>query len=74
LHLAVLPGETIMEGFYTGFGSDISVSFSPWKWARIEAEAAPDVTLHEPSVLHGLVAERTQDDPPLAVADIGEGT
>jgi hypothetical protein len=72
VHLAVLPGETIMEGHYTGFGSDISVSEGRWKWARVETETAPPVTLREPSVLHGLLAERSQDDPPLAVADIGE--
>ena len=72
LHLAVLPGETIMEGYYTGFGSDIEVSEGRWKWARLEAGAAPEVTLREPSILHGLVAERCQDDLPLAVTDIGE--
>ena len=26
LQLAVLPGETVMEGYYTGVGSDIEVS------------------------------------------------
>lgn len=74
LHLAVLPGETIMEGYYTGFGSDIEVSGGRWKWARLDTGTAPEISLREPSVLHGLVAGRSQDDPPLAVADIGEET
>src|ERR1700690_3146225 len=26
LHLAILPGETVMEGYYTGFESDIHVA------------------------------------------------
>jgi hypothetical protein len=72
LHLAVLPGETVMEGYYTGFGSDISVSGGRWKWVRLDTEGAPCVLLAEPSDLHALLAGRTQDDPPLAVADIGE--
>lgn len=77
LHLAVLPGETIMDGYYTGFASDILASEGRWKWVRLETgslpdAAPPDVILREPSVLHGLVAQRSQDDPPLALADIGE--
>jgi hypothetical protein len=74
LHLAVLPGETVMEGYYTGFASDIGVSEGRWRWARLGVglETTPRVTLWEPSALHALVAERSQDDAPLALADIGE--
>jgi hypothetical protein len=77
LHLAVLPGETIMEGYYTGFASDIGVSAGQWKWARLDPASLPDagpatVRLAEPSVLHGLVAERSPQDALLALAEIGE--
>ena len=72
LHLAVLPGETVMEGYYTGLASDISVSEGCWKWVRLDTAEVPRLTLHEPSALHGLIAERSQDDAPLALADIGE--
>lgn len=72
LQLAVLPGETVMDGWYTGFASDISVSEGRWKWVRLDTEDMPRLTLREPSVLHGLIAERSQDDAPLALADIGE--
>jgi hypothetical protein len=72
MQLAVMPGETIMEGHYLGFGSDISVSFAPWKWARVGTDVPPDLALREPARLHALVAERSPYDPPLAVDEIGE--
>lgn len=72
LHLAVLPGEIVMDGYYTGVASDIQVSAGNWKWVRLDTEASPEVTLREPSVLHGLIAERSQNDPPLELAEIGE--
>lgn len=72
LELAVLPGETIMDGYYLGFGSDITVSFGRWKWARLETGITPEVSLREPAALHALVAGRSPYDPPLAVDEIGE--
>lgn len=65
-----------MEGYYTGFASDIGVSMSVWKWARLDPESFPDagpggVVLAEPSLLHGLVAERSPQDALLALAEIG---
>jgi len=79
LHLAIHPGETMMEGFYTGFGSDIAVSFGNWKWVRLDQASIPEsaaltnVTLREPAEIHDLVMKRTQNDALLALSDIGEG-
>lgn len=70
IHLAVLPGETVIDGYYTGFASDIQVSFGRWKWARLESPALSDMTLLEPRVLYDLVMTRQQNDPPLALADV----
>lgn len=72
LQLAVLPGETLMEGYYTGFGSDISVSCGRWKWVRLEAGITPDVVLREPAELHALAAGRSPYDAPLTLADVRE--
>jgi hypothetical protein len=72
LQLAVLPGETVMEGHYGGFESDISVSFGHWKWVRLEPGDLTGVALREPSVVYEIVMSRTQDDPPLTAAEIGE--
>lgn len=78
-HLAVLPGEAVMEGYYTGFASDIQVSTGYWKWIRLEPASLHGVdlslvTLREPDALYGLVERHTQYDAPLTLTDIGEGT
>jgi len=36
LHLAVLPGENVMQGFYTSFNSDILVGTGEWTWVRLD--------------------------------------
>jgi DNA-binding transcriptional regulator YiaG len=72
LQLAVLPGETIMEGYYTGFGSDISVSSGRWKWVRLETGVIPEVVLREPAELHALAVKRSPYDAPLTLADVRE--
>jgi hypothetical protein len=72
LQLAVLPGETVMDGHYGGYESDISVSVARWKWVRLEPGDLSALTLREPSALYELVMSRTQDDPPLTVDDIRE--
>ena len=71
LQLAVLPGETVMDGFYTGVGSDVEVSAGRWKWVRLEPDAGlAGITLREPAALHNLVMTYTQIDVPLTLADV----
>jgi len=72
LQLAVLPGETVMDGHYTGVASDIEVSAHRWRWVRLEAGDAATVALREPVRIYGLIMDRTQDDPPLTAAEIRE--
>jgi hypothetical protein len=77
VHLAVLPGEMVMDGYYTGVGSDIDVSVARWKWVRLDSTSIddadmPGVILREPSALYDLVMNRTQFDAPLALADVKE--
>jgi hypothetical protein len=72
LHLAVLPGETVMDGTYTGLASDIEVSAERWRWARLEPGDLTGAVLREPSAIYELVMTRDQDDPPLTAADIRE--
>jgi hypothetical protein len=73
LHLAVLPGEMVMQGYYTGVGSDIEVSQGAWTWVRLEPdEGLADITLRDPAELHELVMGHAQPDEPLTLADIGE--
>lgn len=75
VQLAVLPGETVMEGFFTGVGTDVEVSTGRWKWVRLDPDAdvaLAGVTLREPALLYALVMNRSQYDAPLALADVGE--
>jgi hypothetical protein len=76
-HLAVLSGETVMAGYYTGFGSDIEVSMGPWKWVRLNVDPAADadlskVRLRDPAELGPRIEEHTPYDSPLTLADIEE--
>ena len=66
-----------MDGYYTGFASDIHVSANQWKWVRLTPESLSDavlsdVTLREPRVLYDLVMKRQQNDAPLTLADVEE--
>jgi hypothetical protein len=77
VHLAVLPGETVLDGYYTGVGSDIEVSVARWKWVRLEpgsleGDDLGEIVLREPSALYDLVMNRSQFDAPLALADVRE--
>jgi hypothetical protein len=73
VQLAVLPGEMVMEGHYTGFASDILVSRGYWRWVRLAPESVTDgVALAEPAALHKIVMSHSAYDAPLTIADIGE--
>lgn len=73
--LAVLPGETVMAGFYTGFASDVEVSLGPWKWVRLDPDSLSGadlaaVRLQDPAVLGERIEAHTQYDAPLTLTDI----
>lgn len=75
VHLAVLPGEMVMEGHYTGFASDIAVSTSYWRWVRLDPASIreadlPGVTLREPAALYEIVMSHSEYDAPLTLSDI----
>jgi hypothetical protein len=77
LHLAVLPGEAVMEGWYTGLNSDIEAGQGPWKWVKLDPPSIAgadfsEVALQEPGRLYGLLDSYSQYDAPLTLADILE--
>lgn len=74
-HLAVLPGETVMAGHYSGFGSDIEVSTGPWRWVRLDEDsiAGEDLStmrLRDPTDLGERIEAHTQYAAPLTLAEI----
>lgn len=75
--LAALPGETVMDGYYTGFSSDIEVSIGPWKWVRIDADSLAGidlsaVRLRDPASLGEDIESHSQYAAPLTLPEIAE--
>lgn len=68
IHLAVLPGEATMEGYYTGFTNDITVDAMRWKWVRLDPMSLSEadlsrVTLKEPNVIYELLESSAYNAP-----------
>jgi hypothetical protein len=77
IHLAVLPGEAVMEGYYTAFSSDVRVDVMRWKWVRLEPLSLsgvelPQVALKEPDEIYALL-EHSAYDAPLTLTAVAEG-
>jgi DNA-binding transcriptional regulator YhcF (GntR family) len=77
IHLAILPGESVMEGYYTSFLDDIKVDAMPWKWVRLDSASLvgiklPALTLKEPDVIHGLLTQ-SADNSTLPISAVTEG-
>lgn len=77
VHLAVLPGETVMQGYYTGLSSDIQVDAFRWRWVRLDPASLSgvelsDVVLKEPEVIYALL-ENFAYDASLTLTDVAEG-
>jgi hypothetical protein len=77
IHLAVLPGEAVMEGYYTAFSSDIKVDVMRWKWVRLDPLSLsdielPQVALKEPDAIYALL-EHSAYDAPLTLTAVAEG-
>lgn len=47
LQLAVLPGEAVMDGYYTSFLTDIEVDAQRWRWVRLNPASLAGVDLAE---------------------------
>ena len=77
IHLAVLPSENVLVGYYTAFANDISVVWGPWKWVRINPETMKSahlskMALRKPAEIQKLLAAHKHYQP-LSLADIVEG-
>ena len=77
LHLAVLPGETVMEGIYTGLATDIELSFARWRWVRLDPVTLDGVnvaavTLRSPTEIHTLIERHSPRDGLLDLTAIGD--
>lgn len=77
LHFAVLPGETMLDGYYTGFLSDSQVVAEQWRWVRVEPQSAEGadlnaVVLGEPQRIYDAVVGRSRFDGPIPLPQLTE--
>lgn len=77
IHLAVLPGETSMDGYYTAVLTDTEVTSERWRWARVEPGSAAGVDLTtvklaEPTTIFQILSDRTRFDGPIPLAQVTE--
>lgn len=77
LQLAILPGESMMSGYYTSLDSDVQVGVGPWLWVRLERDSLDDselsnVQLKPPEQIYELLARHTRYDAGLTLQDITE--
>lgn len=74
IHLAVLTGEDIMEGAYTGLWSDVKVDTRPWKWVRLAGDISrhhlSGAVLKDPRTIRSLIEGRSIHDSPLTLDDV----
>lgn len=75
VQLAVLPGETVLDGYFTGVGSDVEVSVGRWRWVRLDCAEDVDlsgVLLGDPAGIFDRVMDQPYDGAPLALDEIRE--
>jgi len=77
LHFSVLPGEAVLDGYYTGFLSDSQVVAERWRWVRVEPQSAEGVDLNsvvlgEPRRIYDAVVGRSRFDGPLPLPQLLE--
>jgi hypothetical protein len=78
LHLAALPGENVMRGFYTSFNSDIMVGTGEWTWVRIDPASLTGVDLAKvklraPADIRAALVGHSPYAGPLPLNDVLEG-
>jgi hypothetical protein len=66
-----------MDGYYTGFSSDIQVDAMRWKWVRIDPASLSGVdlqkaTIKDPEMIHELL-ENSASDMSIDLAALLEG-
>ena len=77
LHFAVLPGETMLDGYYTGFLSDSQVVAERWRWVRVQPQSAEGVdvntvVLGEPRRIYDAIVGRSPFDAPIPLEQLTE--
>lgn len=75
LHLAVLPGESVMQGHYSALDDDVRVSAGSWKWVRLDPQSIGQIELNsrvmgELQTVWDIVQKHHKDDGMLDVDSV----
>lgn len=75
IHLAVMPGETVMDGYYTAVFTDAQVVADRWRFVRVEPQSATGIDLHtitpgEPRRIYDIITAHDAYDSPIALAHL----
>jgi len=78
IHLGVLDGENVMDGYYTSYAAYSSVGYGPWRWVRIDPGTIEGVDLSalqlgEPEDIRRLISAYDPDAGPLALGTVTKG-
>jgi hypothetical protein len=73
IHLALLPGETILDGYYTGIVTDTEVAADRWRWVRVEPQSLAGIDLHtvnlgDPQRVYNVLIKHAEGGPSAAIA------
>lgn len=77
LHLVLQPGESILDGYYTGFLSDAAVVAERWRWVRIDPGTTDGIdlstlTVREPRELFDTLTAHGPFEGPIPLAAVTE--
>lgn len=76
IHLAVLPGENMMKGYYTSLSGAVTLTYGSWTWVRIDHTTIRDkllkVVLFKPRKIKGILDGHGESDGPLNLKAVVE--
>lgn len=77
LHLILQPGESILDGYYTGFLSDAAILAERWRWVRVDPDTTTGidlstVTVREPRELFDALSAHSPFQGPIPLAAVTE--
>lgn len=75
IHLAVMPGEAVMDGYYTAVFTDTHVVADRWRFVRVEPQSVTGIdlrtiTLGEPRRVYDIITAHDAYDSPIALAHL----
>lgn len=75
IHLAVQPGENMIDGIYTGFPTDTQIVSERWRWIRVRMDSAQDLAaarLRDPRELYEMLMGRAHYNGPVPLQELTE--